>query len=219
MWKFISILLLMLLVSCGQTQSTGSFSQQDKDEVQVQGEVTQKTDGSAENKNGNQNNDQLETTSSSVIKDPSYGIVPETIKIDSIGVDSAVEKVGLKDNGQMGVPENFRLTGWFDRGSKPGERGSAVIDGHVDDKTGPGVFFDLEDMKKGDEVEVFNDEGDKLVFEVVDKQVFPMNDAPVEDIFGYTSRRMLNLVTCTGTFDHSKGSHLDRLVVYTELKE
>ncbi|GAB4072695.1 hypothetical protein GCM10028778_04400 [Barrientosiimonas marina] len=215
MWKVISILLLMVLVSCGQTQGTDSSDQSNNDRVNGQGEAAREVNDSAEP----QDNDYIETESSPVITDPEYGVVPETIQIDSIGVDSAVEEVGMMENGEMAVPDNFRITGWYDRGIKPGERGSAVIAGHVDDKTGPGVFFDLEDMQEGDEVEILNDEGDKLVFEVVDKQVFPMDDAPVKDIFGYTSRRMLNLVTCTGAFDRSKGGHVDRLVVYTELKE
>ncbi|WP_010529381.1 class F sortase [Lentibacillus jeotgali] len=221
MWKFLSILLLMLMVSCGQTQSTGSSGQPDKERVNDQGEATEEVDDSAKqtDHNSNQGDDHIQTTSSPIITDPEYGIKPETIQIDSIGVDSVVEGVGLMENGEMAVPEDFRITGWYEQGAKPGERGSAVIAGHVDDKTGPGVFFDLEDLQKGDEVEVLNDKGDKLVFEVVDKQVFPMDDAPVKDIFGYTSRRMLNLVTCTGPFDESRGGHIDRLVVYTELKE
>ncbi|WP_234448086.1 class F sortase [Virgibacillus salexigens] len=74
-------------------------------------------------------------------------------------------------------------------------------------------------MKIGDEVNITGEDGRTLTFEVVDRQVFPKDDAPIEDIFGYTSRRMLNVITCIGTFDHSIGGRTERLVVFTELKE
>lgn len=218
MWKFASILLLIILIGCGQTQSTNSNPGEET--ANAKEKVIQQVEENLSHgyQDSNKVSDQTETTTSPIIKDPEYGILPETIKIDSIEVESAVEHVGLMKNGQMAVPENFRITGWYDKGPKPGERGSAVIAGHVDDKTGPGVFFDLEDLQKGDKIEVLNDKGKKLVFKVVDKETFPMNDAPIKDIFGYTPRRMLNLVTCTGPFKRSKGGHIDRLVVYTELQ-
>ncbi|MDL4841182.1 class F sortase [Aquibacillus rhizosphaerae] len=82
----------------------------------------------------------------------------------------------------------------------PGDRGSAVIACHVDDKTAPAVFFHLKDLKQDDEIIITNDSDEKLIFKV-DKQVFPMDDAPFSEIAGYTSRQMLNLITCTGPFD------------------
>ncbi|WP_234448087.1 class F sortase [Virgibacillus salexigens] len=80
-------------------------------------------------------------TSDSIIKDKEYHLTPKKITIDAIDVKSEIESVGLLDNGEMAVPEDFTKTGWFDLGTKPGNRGSAVIAGHVDDKTGPGVFL------------------------------------------------------------------------------
>ncbi|WP_174612975.1 class F sortase [Virgibacillus ihumii] len=211
----ILVLSLMLIAGCGQSQSTDSSQTDTVDSNTVQKTNEQKVSGSEVSNNNNK----LNTASSGIdITKQQYGITPETIKIPAINVESEVEKVGLLKNGQMAVPENFRITGWYKLGPKPGERGSAVIAGHVDDKTGPGVFFNLKDLQKGDEVKIKNKDGKRLVFEVVGKEIFPMDDAPVKQIFGYTSRRMLNLVTCTGPFDRSKGGHINRLVVYTELQ-
>ena len=36
-------------------------------------------------------------------------------------------------------------------------------------------------------------------------------------VFGYSYRSNLNLITCTGDFNREKGTHEERLVVYTEL--
>ncbi|GAA0614661.1 hypothetical protein GCM10009001_34920 [Virgibacillus siamensis] len=215
----ILVLSLIIITGCGQSQSTDSGQDAANDSNEetrtVQKTNDQKTSGS---KISNTNN-KLNTASSGIdTTKKQHGIVPDTIKIPAIDVESEVEKVGLMKNGQMAVPENFRITGWYDLGPKPGERGSAVIAGHVDDKTGPGVFFNLKDLQKGDEVKIMNKDGKQLVFEVVGKEIFPMDDAPVKQIFGYTSRQMLNLVTCTGPFDRSKGGHINRLVVYTELQ-
>lgn len=166
--------------------------------------------------------EEVNTTPSSsvpVIKDANLGVDPVTIEIPSLDVKTEIEDVGRLKNGQMGVPENVDNTGWFEPGTKPGNRGSAVIAGHVDDKTGPSVFFNLEDMENGEEIIITGENDKRLIFKVVGKEVFPRNDAPISEIFGYTSRRMLNLITCTGDFDNSAGTHNDRLVVYTELVE
>jgi sortase A len=91
--------------------------------------------------------------------------------------------------------------------------------GHVDSKTGPSVFFHLDKLEKGDEVIVKDENGEELTFEVVAKEAYPRKQAPISKIFGHTYRRTLNLITCSGTFSSTAGTHEDRLVVYTQLKE
>ncbi|BAC14619.1 hypothetical conserved protein [Oceanobacillus iheyensis HTE831] len=213
MFRLIISFMLLFLVACSQDNQSSSSdrsssSSQQENDTYVPLEY-----------NTDINDDEDDTSSSSIIKDKQYNITPSEINIDSINVSSSVESVGLLENGEMAVPEDFTKTGWFDLGTNPGNRGSAVIAGHVDDKTGPGVFFDLDKLKKDDEIEVIGEDGKKLTFKVVDTEVFHKDNAPIEDIFGYTSRRMLNLITCIGTFDHSIGGRTERLVVYTELVE
>jgi sortase A len=159
------------------------------------------------------------TSEQPIIRDKELGVVPVSLSIPAIEVQAAVMNVGLLENGQMGVPSDYMEVGWFEPGTKPGERGNAVLAGHVDSKTGPAIFFNLNELEVGDEVMVTGEKGKKLTFIVRDKKVFPKDNAPVSEIFGYTSRRQLNLITCTGTFDRKQGGHIDRLVIYTELKE
>ncbi|MFG6496064.1 class F sortase [Fictibacillus sp. UD] len=152
------------------------------------------------------------------LKADTEGITPSTIEIPALNINTEIEKVGTLKNGQMGVPKGMDTVGWFGDGAKPGSPGNAVMAGHVDSKTGPAVFYKLEDLEKGDEVIVKNKDGKTLTFEVTGKEKYDRKNAPVDKIFDYSYGSKLNLITCTGTFNRDEGTHEERLVVYTELK-
>ncbi|MFD1356979.1 class F sortase [Fictibacillus halophilus] len=152
------------------------------------------------------------------LKADNEGIVPASIEIPALNVNTEIEKVGRMGNGQMGVPKGFDTVGWFGEGAKPGSPGNAVMAGHVDSKTGPAVFYKLEDLDKGDEVIVKDNDGKPLTFVVTGKEKYDRKNAPVDKIFDYSYGSKLNLITCTGNFNRDEGTHEERLVVYTELK-
>ncbi len=145
------------------------------------------------------------------------GIIPAQLSIPAIHVDAKVEHVGQLPDGQMDVPKDERNVGWYQPGAKPGERGNAVLAGHVDNKTGPSVFFHLGDLEAGDLVTVTDEHGLAYDFEVNAVESYPRNNAPLEKVFGASSKSSLNLITCTGTFDQDAGTHEERMVVYTTL--
>lgn len=153
------------------------------------------------------------------LEDKRVGIEPTVIEIPALDVKATIEEVGRLENGQMGVPKDPDQAGWFSPGTKPGGRGSAVIAGHVDSKTGPAVFYELDKMEIGDEVLIHGEDGEIVRFAVVKKVAYPRTDAPVDAIFGFTYGSGLNLITCTGSWDRKAKTHDDRLVVYTELVE
>lgn len=152
------------------------------------------------------------------LKADTEGIVPIAIEIPALNISTEIEKVGRLENGQMGVPKGMDTVGWFSDGAKPGSPGNAVMAGHVDSKSGPAVFYKLEELKNGDEVIVKDQDGKALTFEVTGKEKYNRKTAPVEKIFDYAYGSKLNLITCTGTFNVEEGTHEERLVVYTELK-
>ncbi len=145
---------------------------------------------------------------------------PLRLRIPAIGVDAAIQSVGLswKGNGDMGVPTNFTDVAWYNKGPLPGMPGSAVIDGHVDGKNVPrAVFYNLGTLKQGDVVEVVDQTGRVLKFQVIASKVYDYN-APTTDIFSNdTSKIRLNLITCTGDWIKSQKLYNKRLVVFTEL--
>jgi LPXTG-site transpeptidase (sortase) family protein len=158
------------------------------------------------------------TTAATANPQPANYIIPVKIKIPAIKVDTFVERVGLTKDGLMDVPKNIWNTAWFGNGGyRPGDPGNAVIAGHLDAPGTKAVFWDLDKLKAGDKVILTGQAGKQLTFEVVDKQVYPYNDAPLQQIFGASSEAHLNLITCGGTFDRASQNYNKRLVVYTRL--
>lgn len=146
-------------------------------------------------------------------------IMPHKIIIPSLRIKATVEPVGVLTNGQMGVPRDTNRTGILYPGILPGEKGNAVIDGHVDSYTGPAIFFNLKKLKPSDVVIVKNKKGRELTFVVESVERFTPKTAPLERIYGTSEEIRLNLITCTGKFNRKKKEHEERLVVFTRLYE
>ena len=62
--------------------------------------------------------------------------------------------VTLNKNGTVNVPTNFAVPAWYSGARSPGQKGSAVILGHVDNYHGPAVFFHLDKLQLGNRVDV-----------------------------------------------------------------
>ncbi|MFD1032458.1 class F sortase [Metaplanococcus flavidus] len=145
------------------------------------------------------------------------GMEPSRIAIPSIGVDAAIEATGILDNGEMGVPEDIDQVGWFEPGFQVGAKGHAVLAGHVDGLAGPAIFYHLSKVEAGEKVILTDKDGREMVYEIRKMASYPTAEAPIEEIFGPSDSRMINLITCTGTFNRNIGSHEERLVVTAEL--
>lgn len=143
---------------------------------------------------------------------------PLRLRIPAIGVDAAVDHVGLTPEGDMDVPTTWMNVGWYKSGPRPGETGNAVIDGHLDSETDIAVFWHLRKLKPGDTIEVDDDRGRTHVFRVTRTEMFAAGDATAsEKVFGSTTGKHLNLVTCDGTWSDRQGSYSQRLAVFSEL--
>ena len=118
----------------------------------------------------------------------------------------------------MDVPDTIEDVSWFAPGYKPGENGRAVIAGHVDGIDGPAIFWDLAELEAGDEIIVEGEDG-QLVFQVYAIESVELELADVQSVFGYRSSPELVLITCSGDYDHNRGTREERLIVYTELVE
>lgn len=138
---------------------------------------------------------------------------PERLRIASIGVDTPLEDLTLNADGTLHPPTDFQHAGWYAQGTSPGDVGPAVIAGHVDTKTGPAVFFRLRDLKQGDIVEVTR-AGRPVKFKVLAVRKYPKAQFPTEEVYGPTPNAQLRLITCGGTFDRSRRSYVDNIVVY-----
>jgi LPXTG-site transpeptidase (sortase) family protein len=144
---------------------------------------------------------------------------PKRVKIPKIKVDADVEYVSLAPDGAMDVPKNYDNTAWYQLGPRPGEQGNSAIAGHVDSKTGKAVFWDLPKLQPGDEVFVVGDDGVERKFVVIGIASYKRTDAPLDRIFGPTTSRHLNLITCDpeSGFNRTTSEYGGNVVVYTEL--
>jgi LPXTG-site transpeptidase (sortase) family protein len=149
---------------------------------------------------------------------PANFLIPAKIKIPAINIDTYVERVGVTSDGLMDVPKNIWNTAWFGNGGyRPGDAGNSVIAGHLDAPGTKAVFWDLDKLKTGDKVILTDPAGKQLTFEVLEKQVYIYNNAPLQKIFGPSDEARLNLITCGGTFDRASQNYNQRLVVFTRL--
>ena len=146
--------------------------------------------------------------------------VPARLVIPSINVDAPVENVNIQSNGDLGTPQRnqWEGVGWYSNGPRPGEAGSAVIDGHLDRPGGyPAVFWNLNKMQVGDIIMVVDTNGKTLRFRATRTAAYPPQGAPLQEIFGDTGGTYLNLITCAGTWIPSQHQTTLRLVVYATL--
>lgn len=143
--------------------------------------------------------------------------IPELIKIPKINVSAKVEQVGLDEKRAMDVPKEANNAGWYNLGVKPGEAGNAVIDGHLDKESGaPAVFWDVDKLQVGDKIIIVDDKGTERTFSVVKKAEYPYNDFPLQEVFGHSSKSMLNLISCNGKWNSQTHNYSHRTVIYSE---
>lgn len=142
--------------------------------------------------------------------------LPSRIIIPALSINAHVQDLGVNSIGNMQAPNNFVDVGWYKYGTVPGYRGSAVIDGHVDNGLGlAGVFTDLNKIQVGDDVDVQTIGGTVLKFVVADVQIYPYQSVPTDQVFSLTDAARLNLITCDGTWVNGQDTYNERLVVYT----
>jgi LPXTG-site transpeptidase (sortase) family protein len=133
--------------------------------------------------------------------------LPDRVRIPTIRVDAPVLPVGLDSDGWVAAPppEDPNLAGWFTGGVSPGEKGTAVVVGHVDNKQGPAVFYNLGALKKGDRVEVARKDGKTAVFEIYGIEVFDKNNFPGDRVYASKGTPELRVITCGGGFSKQHG--------------
>jgi sortase (surface protein transpeptidase) len=141
---------------------------------------------------------------------------PASLTIPAIGVETELEHLAVRDDGTLAAPGDFGRAGWFSEGPAPGERGPAVIVGHVDSRDGPAVFYRLAELRAGDLVEVTRTDGTVTRFAVTDTFEATKDSFPTEAVYGPTAGPTLRLVTCTGPFDRAARHYVSNLIVYAD---
>ncbi len=154
----------------------------------------------------------IETTSAPVVR----VVKPASLSIPVIGVNAAVDSVGLSATGNMDMISSISNVAWYSLGAKPGEAGTAVIGGHYAESP-KYVFHNLEDLNVGDSVFVTDANGNQKQFIVRQKRIYGKDEIVPEVFINGDSKAHLNLIACNGTYLPSLDTYDKRLVVFTDL--
>jgi hypothetical protein len=142
----------------------------------------------------------------------------DRVRIPAIQVNAPVMPVGLDAAGWVAAPppDDPNLAGWFTGAVSPGEKGTAVVVGHVDNKKGPAVFYGLGSLKKGNRIEVARKDGKTAVFETYGVEVFSKSGFPGDRVYGSKGTPELRVITCGGGFSKQNG-YDGNVVVFARL--
>ncbi|MFF5796535.1 class F sortase [Streptomyces albogriseolus] len=142
---------------------------------------------------------------------------PERVVVPGVGLDARVEGVGVTERGDMTVPDDPAVAGWYRYGAAPGSaEGSAVLVGHLDSETGDlGEFAALRDVGAGDTVEVRRAGAEPVAYRVTARATVPKDELP-PSAFRRTGPPVLTLITCAPPFEPERGGYTANLVVTAE---
>jgi hypothetical protein len=140
---------------------------------------------------------------------------PLRVALASVDIDAPVRAVGVAADGQMRLPADPRVMGWYRFGSAPGAKsgGSVVIAGHLDSKRfGLGPLVRLRDTEVGDAIEVRLSNGATSTYAVVGVERFDRQGLP-DQLFSRQGPERLHVITCGGAYDADAGGYQQNLVV------
>lgn len=142
-------------------------------------------------------------------------LAPQRIRVDSLGIDMAIEPVGLAADGAMELPKDPSVAAWYRFGPSPASAGGAtVVAAHVDSLVYDiGPFAELASAAAGTEIVVTTEDGQERRYAVESVQTVTKADVPWDSIFDRAGPSRLTLVTCGGEFDYDARSYLSNVIV------
>lgn len=135
------------------------------------------------------------------------------VQVPDGGIDVTVIPVGVLSDGQMELPDDPAVAGWYRYGPDPAsESGTTVIAAHVDSyRYGLGPFANLRYLPPGTSVVVTTEDGVDHGYTVESVQNVARSELPLDQVFDREGQPRLILLTCGGTFDGREYS--DNVVV------
>jgi len=142
---------------------------------------------------------------------------PVALIIPVIGVKTRLIHLGLTSNHELQVPSSTQVAGWYTSSPRPGSIGSAIIAGHIDSRSGPGVFYRLHTMRIGQKIYIRRADHSLAVFRVTALRTYLKSRFPTQGIYGPAPTPQLKLITCGGAFDAATGHYLSNVIVFATL--
>lgn len=150
---------------------------------------------------------------------------PWILLVPSAGIRARIVALGLTPDRALGAPDNPEVIGWWRDGAAPGEVGNVILDGHRDftdtaGNVGTGVCWLLPDTQRGDFLLIRDEEAAVTYLYMVSETVSVAWDAPESVRYlQHTSRPILTLITCEGSFDTDARNYSNRHIVVAEFTD
>ncbi|MCJ7490925.1 MAG: class F sortase [Dehalococcoidia bacterium] len=145
----------------------------------------------------------------------------ERLIIPAIRVDAPVTPKAVDRDGRMPSPDGPQDVIWYDfsalpgLGGRPGAGGNTILAGHVDyHGYGPAVFWDLRNVKQGDEITVRLRDGSEYKYTARSNRIVDPAAASFNEIVASTTEESLTVITCAGDFDPATRNYDMRRVVW-----
>jgi hypothetical protein len=131
-------------------------------------------------------------------------------------VDAPVVGVALLPTGDLDVPDNPDVVGWWASAARPNSaKGSVVMVAHVDSAAfGLGVFVVLRSAEVGDTVEIAGSKGEARRYTVTARRNYAKSSLPAAEVFSQDVAERLVLITCGGQFNTVTRHYDENVVVY-----
>ncbi|WP_255385059.1 sortase domain-containing protein [Streptomyces parvus] len=137
---------------------------------------------------------------------------PLRITARAVGLDAAVDTVGTAEDGTIALPGEGDRVGWYSASVTPGQRGNALLVGHVDTTRGPAAFYTLGALRKGDHITVHRRDKSVARFTVTALNVYERDNFPSTSVYAPTTHPLLTLITCAD-WDPGNRTYTANLVV------
>jgi len=145
---------------------------------------------------------------------------PVRLAIPALKIETNVQRVGLTASGDMGTPSGRRIyrdVAWYKGGAAPGEPGTVVFAGHLDNSLAlPAVFYHLDDLAIGDFIIITNYAGEDFSYVVREVAHYSHDAVPLARIFRTEGKEELVLITCGGDWIRDEKTYGKRVAVYAE---
>ena len=142
---------------------------------------------------------------------------PVALVVPALGLDTLLDGIDTDPEGALQVPEDPARAGWYVDGPAPGDRGPAVLAGHLDSRAGPGIFAGLEKLREGDPISVRRADGTFADFAVDEVTTYAKRDFPTQRVYVGDGTSTLRIITCGGDYDADTGRYRSNTIVFATL--
>jgi Sortase domain len=135
---------------------------------------------------------------------------PTLLVVPAANISVLLERLVENEEGRIEVPADTESAGWW-RKRRP--TSPIVLVGHLDSKTGPAVFYGVQDLRFGDQIFVSFEDGSNASYTIRQIERVSKNDFPSQRVYN-EGKGEVRLVTCGGKFNRRTGHYEDNVVVY-----